>query len=171
MLRNLQRSRKHMAGFDLSHQIYLSALDIDLYSKPDFWLDVMKNLYPIYHNPIQLDKRDSHVCSMSDIFSGDFAAAYYCGLWSQMLAADAYQQFVEKNQGREAWAAHGRRFRECFLSMGGGYHPNKIFRQFRGRDPSVDSILWTLGLKPMTIVESNEASSETKVDEHIKITN
>jgi len=98
------------------------------------------------------------VCSLTEIFSGDFAAAYYCGLWSQMLAADAYQQFVEKGQGRDAWAAHGRRFRESFLAMGGGYHPNKVFRQFRGRDPSVDSILWTLGLKPMTVVDEDSAS-------------
>jgi len=46
---------------------------------------------------------------MSDIFSGEFAAAYYCKLWAQMLAADAYQQFVEKGQGRDAWKKHGMR--------------------------------------------------------------
>lgn len=32
-VRDLLRSRKHMAGYDLSHQLYISALDIDLYSK------------------------------------------------------------------------------------------------------------------------------------------
>jgi Zn-dependent oligopeptidase len=68
-------------------------------------MDIMKNLWPVYHAPLQLDKRDSHVCSMVDI-----AAAYYCKLWSQMLAADAYQQFVEKGQGRDAWRGHGRRY-------------------------------------------------------------
>lgn len=73
-------------------------------------MDIMKNLWPVYHAPLQLDKRDSHVCTMVDIFSGDFAAAYYCKLWSQMLAADAYQQFVEKGQGRDAWRNHGQRW-------------------------------------------------------------
>jgi oligopeptidase A len=109
MIRNLLRSRKHMAATDLCHELYLSALDIDLYKKKEFWMDIMKNLWPVYHSPLQLDKRDSHVCTMVDIFSGDLAAAYYCKLWSQMLAADAYQQFVEKGQGREAWRNHGRR--------------------------------------------------------------
>jgi len=144
----------------LCHELYLSALDIDLYSRNDFWMDIMKNLWPIYHSPLQLDKRDSHVCSFLSIFSGDFAAAYYSTLWSQMLAADAYQKFVEKDQGRDAWRQHGRRFRETFLSMGGGYHPNTVFREFRGRDPSLDAILWTLGIKPMTIVEPDARTTE-----------
>lgn len=57
--------------------------------------------------------------------------------------------------------------------MGGGYHPNKIFRQFRGRDPSLDAILWTLGLKPMTIVEADSSSTEpsTNADDTVKVTN
>jgi Zn-dependent oligopeptidase len=68
----------------------------------------VKKLWPVYR-PVLLDKRDSHPCAMVDIFSGEFAAAYYCTVWSQMLAADAYQQFVEKGQGRDAWRKHGRR--------------------------------------------------------------
>lgn len=72
-------------------------------------MDIVKQLWPVYKSPLLLDKRDSHPCSLSEIFSGEFAAAYYCNLWSHMLAADAYQQFVEKGQGREEWKEHGRR--------------------------------------------------------------
>jgi len=54
------------------------------------------------------------------------------------------------------------RFRESFLGMGGAYHPNKVFRKFRGRDPCADAILWSLGLKPMTVVE--EKSDAEKPD-------
>jgi len=45
--------------------------------------------------------------------------------------------------------------------MGGGYHPSKIFRQFRGRDPCPDAFLWSIGLadKPDII---NIASKEGK---------
>lgn len=66
------------------------------------------------------------------------------------------------------------RFRESFFAMGGGYHPNKIFRQFRGRDPSLTPILWTLGLKPMTIVEVDPVSKPeeaTQPPEVVKVTN
>jgi hypothetical protein len=56
--------------------------------------------------------------------------------------------------------------------MGGGYHPNKIFRQFRGRDPSLDAILWTMGLKPMTIVEPDPTSEEaSSTPDSVKVTN
>jgi len=64
-----------------------------------------------------------------------------------MLAADIYQSFVESNK-REMWRVQGLRFRGSFLSMGGGYHPNKVFRQCRGRDPCPDAFLWSLGLSP-----------------------
>jgi hypothetical protein len=53
--------------------------------------------------------------------------------------------------------------------MGGGYHPNKVFRKFRGRDPSADAILWTLGLKPMTIIEENAKPEEADVNENTKV--
>jgi len=46
------------------------------------------------------------------------------------------------------------RFRSSYLSLGGGYHPSEVFRQFRGRDPSPDALLWVLGLK--NIAEGSE---------------
>jgi len=33
LIKKFLRSHKHMTGFDLSHELYLSALDIELYTK------------------------------------------------------------------------------------------------------------------------------------------
>lgn len=32
-VRDILRSRKHMSGFDLCHQLYLSTVDLELYSR------------------------------------------------------------------------------------------------------------------------------------------
>ena len=42
--------------------------------------------------------------------------------------------------------AVGRRFRDTVLSLGGGQHPSKVFRAFRGRDPSPEALLKHNGL-------------------------
>jgi oligopeptidase A len=54
------------------------------------------------------------------------------------------------------------RFRASYLSLGGGYHPSEVFRQFRGRDPSPDALLWVLGLK--NISEGGEFPEEKNSD-------
>lgn len=69
----------------------------------------MEKQWKLYKDPLPLDKKDAHLCSLGDIFSGDFAAAYYSKLWSHMLAADIYQSFVETNK-REMWRVQGLRF-------------------------------------------------------------
>jgi oligopeptidase A len=63
----------------------------------DFWLDIVKDLYPKFM-PFALDKRDAHPCSFAPIFSGDWAAAYYSGVWSRMVAADAYNAFKDSSE-------------------------------------------------------------------------
>lgn len=74
----------------------------------DFWKDIVQKQWGVYKNPLPLDKKDTHLCSTHEIFSGDFAAAYYSALWSHMLAADIYQSFVETGK-REMWRVQGLR--------------------------------------------------------------
>lgn len=44
----------------------------------------------------------------------------------------------------------GHRFRETFLALGGARHAGEVFREFRGRDPSVRPLLRQLGLDAPT---------------------
>jgi len=64
-----------------------------------------------------------------------------------MIAADIYSSFLEAPSNNETIEQVGARFRETFLALGGGCHPNEVFRRFRGRDPCPDAILKLYNLK------------------------
>lgn len=143
---NLKNVRQHMAGYDLCKQLYLSSLDLEIYSQNEFWLDVVKQLWPQYF-VLPLEKHDSHLCSFTEIFSGEWPAAYYSQVWSKILAADIYGAFHEAQGNEKQLVEVGKRFRDTYLSLGGACHPSEVFRRFRGRDPSHKALLATLGLK------------------------
>ncbi|XP_058445531.1 uncharacterized protein LOC131426664 [Malaya genurostris] len=144
LIQSIQKRCTHLAGYDLCRELYFANLDLELHLRTDYWLDIVKKLYPLYHT-FPLDKKDSHPCSMTTIFSGDWGAAYYSRLWSRMVAADVYKAFADaKNKNQEAEV--GRRFRDTFLARGGGCHPSEVFRQFRGRDPAPKALLQELGI-------------------------
>ena len=140
--------RKHLAGFNLCRDLYHSHLDLDLHTKKDFWLDIVKELYPKYH-VFGFDKKDSHPCSFTPIFSGEWGGAYFSHVWSRLVAADVYSAFFEatKSQNENEFVEVGKRFRNTFLTYGGSVHPSEVFRRFRGRDPSPKALLKSLGLE------------------------
>lgn len=77
------------------------------------------------------------------IFGGGYAAGYYAYLWTQMLADDGYQWFVEQGGlTRE----NGQKFREAILSRGNGTDLTELYRQWSGRDPKMEPMLEHRGL-------------------------
>ena len=79
----------------------------------------------------------------SHIFGGGYAAGYYAYLWTQMLADDGYQWFVEQGGlTRE----NGQRFREAILSRGNSTDLAELYRQWRGHDPQIEPMLENRGL-------------------------
>jgi peptidyl-dipeptidase Dcp len=74
------------------------------------------------------------------IFSGEgYAAGYYSYLWSEVLDADAYEAFLET--GNPYDPATAKRFKETVMSVGNTVDPAVAFKNFRGREPSVDALL------------------------------
>ena len=77
------------------------------------------------------------------IFGGGYAAGYYAYLWTQMLADDGFQWFVEQGGlSRE----NGQRFREAILSRGNSTDLAELYRQWRGHDPQIEPMLKNRGL-------------------------
>lgn len=77
------------------------------------------------------------------IFGGDYAAGYYAYLWTQMLADDGYQWFVEQGGlSRD----NGQVFREAILSRGNSQPLAELYRQWRGHDPQLEPMLKNRGL-------------------------
>lgn len=79
----------------------------------------------------------------SHIWSGGYSAGYYAYIWAEVIDADAYSWFLE-NGGLTR--ANGQRFRSMILERGGTGDMGTIYRQFRGRDPEITSLLKNRGL-------------------------
>jgi len=80
----------------------------------------------------------------SHIWDGGYSAGYYAYTWSEVLDDDAYAWFREHGGlTRE----NGQRFRQMILSRGATDDAATLYKNFRGRDPSVDALLEQRGLK------------------------
>ncbi len=77
------------------------------------------------------------------IFGGGYAAGYYAYIWTQMLADDGYQWFVEQGG---LCAENGQRFREAILSRGNSSDLEALYRDWRGHDPHSEPMLKNRGL-------------------------
>ncbi|MFN0241739.1 MAG: M3 family metallopeptidase [Planctomycetota bacterium] len=75
----------------------------------------------------------------SHIFaSDDYSAGYYSYLWSDTLAADAWEAFRETN----AWdKATAKRLHDHVFSIGNTIDPAEGYRAFRGRDPGTAALM------------------------------
>ncbi|MEN5059590.1 peptidyl-dipeptidase Dcp [Luteimonas sp. TWI1416] len=80
----------------------------------------------------------------SHIWGGGYAAGYYAYFGAEVLDHDAFQWFGE-NGGltRE----NGQTFRDKILSIGHSRDLGTAYREFRGKDPSVEPLLEHRGLK------------------------
>ena len=77
------------------------------------------------------------------IFSGGYSAGYYSYLWSEVLDADAFQDFKERGIFDPGTA---RAFRKEILEKGGSEDVMTLYRRFRGREPVVEPLLERRGL-------------------------
>ena len=78
------------------------------------------------------------------IWGNGYAAGYYAYLWTQMLSDDGFEWFKEHGGlTRE----NGDRFRAMVLSRGNTEELDKMYRDFRGKAPSVEPMLISRGLK------------------------
>ncbi|MCE1198523.1 MAG: M3 family metallopeptidase [Marinilabiliales bacterium] len=81
--------------------------------------------------------------SFSHIFAGGYAAGYYGYKWAEVLDADAFSLF-KKNGIFDRKTAES--FRKNVLEKGGTDHPMKLYKAFRGQEPSVEPLLEREGL-------------------------
>ncbi|MDB5003405.1 MAG: Peptidyl-dipeptidase Dcp [Mucilaginibacter sp.] len=77
------------------------------------------------------------------IWGSGYASGYYAYMWTSMLENDAYYWFKEHGG---LTRANGQRFRDMVLSRGNTEDLGKMFRDFRGHDPSVVPMMLQRGL-------------------------
>lgn len=96
--------------------------------------------YGLDYAPVPTRYRSTY---FSHIFAGSYSAGYYGYIWSEILDADTVDWFKERGGlVRES----GDHFRHELLSRGGSIDAMQMFRNFRGRDATIEPLLKSRGL-------------------------
>lgn len=77
------------------------------------------------------------------IWGGGYAAGYYAYIWTQMLADDGYQWFVEQGG---LTRKNGEIFRQKILSRGNSSDLKTLYESWRGGQPQLEPMLKNRGL-------------------------
>ena len=75
--------------------------------------------------------------SFGHIFSGGYAAGYYGYKWAEVLDADAFAAFKEHGIFDKTTADKFKKM----LQSGGTVDPMELYKEFRGKEPTVDALL------------------------------
>jgi peptidyl-dipeptidase Dcp len=78
------------------------------------------------------------------IFAGGYSAGYYAYLWSEILDADGFTAFKEAGDIYDPELAN--RLKANVYQAGGIRDADELYRQFRGKDPSIEPLLEIRGL-------------------------
>jgi len=164
ILDQLENADQNLRSFKLMKQTFLSAFDIETHiSQPDkFWTDVQEDPWKKFM-PVKQSPHDFRPCQFTTIFGESFGCSYYSLLWSEMLSVDLFEAFNDVGFGNARRVKEvGHKYRETFLRNGSGVHANELFRQFRGRNPSMDPFI-------RSYLPSTSSSSSTTSTENPKL--
>ena len=75
----------------------------------------------------------------SHIFAGGYSAGYYAYLWSEILDADGFNAFKEKEDIFDPEVA--ARLKKWVYESGGLREADELYRNFRGSDPNIEPLL------------------------------
>ncbi|MBS1270441.1 MAG: Oligopeptidase A [Gammaproteobacteria bacterium] len=147
LLDKMRLARNFQSAMQMLRQIEFSLFDLRLHR--DYVNQGIAYVYKILHQVrtevavVMPPGYNRFPHSFSHIFAGGYAAGYYSYKWAELLSADAFSRFEEEGVLNPAT---GRSFLENILEVGGVEDAGDMFRNFRGRDPTVDALLRHNGL-------------------------
>ena len=152
----IERSSKFNQGYATLEYLSAAIVDMDLHTRADgvedmaaFERDALDRIGGMPRE-VAMRHRLPH---FDHLFGNDmYSAGYYSYLWSDVMAADAWQAFVEA--GGPWDAAANDRLRTHILSDGNSIDRAEAYRRFRGRDPDVQALLDARGFTTAEPVET-----------------
>lgn len=139
------KNKNYNSGLGMIRQIYLSMLDLYLYSvnilSEDDILEI-QNTFSKRYLITPFVKENRFLCSFSHIFAGGYSAGYYSYKWAEIMSSDAFGVFEQYDMSDDKKMNEiGMKFRSTILSLGGSKDPLEVFKLFKGSEPSVEALL------------------------------
>jgi peptidyl-dipeptidase Dcp len=147
LIQKIQNASKFNQGFATTEYLAASYLDMDYHTitkveKIDvnaFEKQAMNKIHLIK----EIDPRYRTTYFMH-IFSGPgYSAGYYSYVWAEVLDADAFEAFKEHGLFDKETAA---KFRKYVLALGGTQDAMELYKEFRGKEPSIEPLIERRGL-------------------------
>ena len=146
LIRKIQKAQNFQAAYQMERQLSFALLDMAYHNRE---MTVEGDLKAFEMNAIASSDLFEPVdgslqsASFSHIFSGGYDAGYYSYKWAEVLDADAFSVFQEKGIFDRETADS---FRKNILEKGGSEHPMKLYKAFRGQEPTSKALLKRNGL-------------------------
>ena len=143
LLEKILKARGFNKGYDMTEMLAASELDMQWHTLPasapeqnvdQFELAALKKT-GVYMPQVPTRYRSSYFLH---IWSNGYAAGYYAYNWTQMLADDSYQWFLDHGG---LTRANGQRYRDLILSRGNTGDYAQMFHAFYGGDPQIGPML------------------------------
>ena len=149
LVKKIDASSKYGQGFSTVENIAASLVDMDLHTLTEVPadLDVMafeEKKLEARGIPSQILPR-YRVTNFSHTMAGGYSAGYYSYKWAEVLDCDAYEAFKETGDIFNQEVAE--KFRKYILTPGGIDDGMTMYVNFRGREPQIDALLKSNGLK------------------------
>ncbi len=140
-IEKIEQSKNFMEGYQTLRQLGFGILDMNYHSKADeLESKSIKEFEDTYTKATQLYPTNPETAmspSFSHIFQGGYSAGYYSYKWAEVLDADAFAYFKENGIFNPEIAAKYK----ILLSSGGTKDPMELYKNFRGSEPKVESLL------------------------------
>ena len=149
LVKKIEESAQYGQGFATVENIAASLVDMDLHilSEVPADFDVMafeQEKLKARGIPSQIFPR-YRVTNFSHTMSGGYTAGYYSYKWAEVLDCDAFEAFKETGDIYHQETAD--KFRKHVLTPGGINDGMTMYIAFRGREPQIDALLKSNGLK------------------------
>lgn len=148
----LRKAKTFNQGFATARQLSAAMLDMQIHLAGDADIDLVA-FYEKEVARIGLPKEGELAPRLgwfSHIFAGEaYAAGYYSYAWAEALTADAWEAFLEAGGPYDPVVCN--RLRDTVMSVGNTVPAAVAFRNFRGRDVSIDALLRDRGFPVPTV--------------------